>query len=139
MKIGFVSLPASGHLNPMTALARKMQARGNEVVFIGFPDTEAAIRAANLRFVPFCESEYPMGSVAKALGGVAKLHGLDVVRHWCREVIPGLLRGSARALAREDRRDRCGSAGIGHHLLLSGTCADAPGNALCAHLLRTSS
>jgi hypothetical protein len=31
MKIGFVSLPASGHLNPMTALARKIQARGNEV------------------------------------------------------------------------------------------------------------
>ena len=48
MKIGFVSLPASGHLNPMTALARKMQARGHEVVFIGVPETEAAIRAANL-------------------------------------------------------------------------------------------
>ena len=38
MKIGFVSLPASGHLNPMTALARKMQARGHEVVFIGVPE-----------------------------------------------------------------------------------------------------
>jgi zeaxanthin glucosyltransferase len=38
MKIGFVSLPASGHLNPMTALARKMQARGHEVIFIGVPE-----------------------------------------------------------------------------------------------------
>ena len=98
MKIGFVSLPVSGHLNPMTALARKMQARGNEVVFIGFPDAEAAIRAANLRFVPFCESEYPMGSVGKALGGVAKLHGLDVVRHSCREVIPGQLQAALEHL-----------------------------------------
>jgi zeaxanthin glucosyltransferase len=68
MTIGFVSLPASGHLNPMTALARKIQARGNEVVFIGFPETEAAIRAANLRFVPFCESEYPMGSIGEIVG-----------------------------------------------------------------------
>ena len=94
MKIGFVSLPASGHPNPTTALARKVEARGNEVVFIGFPETEAAIGAANLRFVPFCEREYPMGSVGKALGGVAKLHGLDVVRYTCREVVPGLLQAA---------------------------------------------
>ena len=98
MKIGFVSLPVSGHLNPMTALARKIQARGNEVVFIGFPDAEAAIRAANLRFVPFCESEYPIGSIGKALGGVAKLHGLDVVRHSCREVVPGQLQAALEHL-----------------------------------------
>ena len=29
-----------GHLNPMTALARKLQSRGHEVVFIGVPDIE---------------------------------------------------------------------------------------------------
>jgi zeaxanthin glucosyltransferase len=98
MKIGFVSLPASGHLNPMTALARKIQARGNEVVFIGFPETEATIRAANLGFVPFCENEYPMGSVAKALGGVAKLQGLDVVRNTCGDVFPGLLQAALQDL-----------------------------------------
>jgi UDP:flavonoid glycosyltransferase YjiC (YdhE family) len=40
MKIGFVSMPFSGHLNPMTALARRLQSRGNEVVFIGVPDDE---------------------------------------------------------------------------------------------------
>jgi len=40
MKIGFVSMPLSGHLNPMTALARRLQSRGNEVVFLGVPDVE---------------------------------------------------------------------------------------------------
>jgi hypothetical protein len=35
MKIGFLSLPLAGHLNPMTTLARKLQSRGHEVVFIG--------------------------------------------------------------------------------------------------------
>jgi zeaxanthin glucosyltransferase len=38
MKIGSISLPVTGHLNPMTALARKLQSRKHEVVFIGVPD-----------------------------------------------------------------------------------------------------
>jgi hypothetical protein len=33
MKLGFVSMPVTGDLNPMTALARKLQSRGNEVVY----------------------------------------------------------------------------------------------------------
>jgi UDP:flavonoid glycosyltransferase YjiC (YdhE family) len=69
MKIGFLSLPLTGHLNPMTALARKLQSRGHEVVFIGVPDIESVVRAARLEFVSFCENEYPPGSVAKRWGG----------------------------------------------------------------------
>jgi zeaxanthin glucosyltransferase len=91
MKIGFVSMPLSGHLYPMTALARKLQSRGNEVVFIGVPDSEPIVRAASLNFVPFCEKEYPVGSIAKSYGEVAKLHGLDVVRYSLERVSPGLL------------------------------------------------
>src|ERR1700726_3944770 len=40
MKVGFVSLPFTGHLNPMAALARKVQTRGHKVIFIGIPDIE---------------------------------------------------------------------------------------------------
>ncbi len=47
MKVGFVSLPFTGHLNPMVALARKVQTRGHKVIFIGIPDIEPTIRAAN--------------------------------------------------------------------------------------------
>ena len=57
MKIGFVSMPLSGHLNPMTALARRLQSRGNEVVFFGVPDVEPFARAAGLDFVPYGEKE----------------------------------------------------------------------------------
>jgi len=53
MKIGLVSMPLSGHLNPMTALARRLQSRGNEVVFFGVPDVEPFARAAGLDFVPY--------------------------------------------------------------------------------------
>src|ERR1700737_2116862 len=88
MKVGFVSMPVTGHLNPMTALARKLQSRGNEVVFIGLPDAEPIVRAANLNFVPFCEKEYPRGSIAKGYARLAKLHGLNVVEHSAREMHP---------------------------------------------------
>ncbi len=88
MRIGFVSMPLTGHLNPMTALARKLQSRGHEVVFLGLPDAEAAVRAANLDFVPFGEKEYPVGSTAARYAHLAKLHGNEVIRYSSHEMHP---------------------------------------------------
>jgi len=98
MKIGFLSLPVMGHLNPMSALARKLQSRGHEVVFIGVPDAEPVARAADLQFVPFCENEFPPGSVAEKWSGVAKLHGLEVVRYTARELTPALVKAALEHL-----------------------------------------
>jgi zeaxanthin glucosyltransferase len=98
MKIGFLSLPLTGHLNPMTALARKLQSRRHEIVFIGVPDIEPVARAADLDFVPFCENEYPLGSIAKKWGGVANLHGLDVVRYTVRKLTPDLIKAALEHL-----------------------------------------
>src|SRR5262249_34922715 len=92
MKIGFVSLPLSGHLNPMTSLARKLQSRGNEVVFIGVPDVESIVRAANVTFQPYCEKEYPAGSIAELYAPIARLHGLDVLRYQTQKITPGYLK-----------------------------------------------
>jgi MGT family glycosyltransferase len=80
MKIGFISMPLTGHLNPMTALARKLQSRGHEIVFIGVPDAGPTVRAAGLNFVSWCEEEFPAGSCASALAPVAKLHGTEATR-----------------------------------------------------------
>jgi len=55
----------------VTALARKLQSRGDEVRFFGVPDVEPAVRAANLAFEPHCEEEYPAGSVACQSGELA--------------------------------------------------------------------
>jgi zeaxanthin glucosyltransferase len=98
MKIGFLSLPVFGHLNPMTTLARKLQARGNDVVFISVLDAEPVLRAANLKFVPFCEQEYPAGSIAQEWSSVAKLHGEEVMRHSARELVPGLVKATLEHL-----------------------------------------
>jgi zeaxanthin glucosyltransferase len=56
------------------------------------------VRAARLEFVSFCENEYPPGSVAKRWGGVADLHGLDVVRYTLREVTPALIKAALEHL-----------------------------------------
>jgi zeaxanthin glucosyltransferase len=98
MKIAFLSLPLTGHLNPMTALARKLQSRGHEVVFIGVPDIEPVIQAANLEFVPFCEDEYPPGSIARLWNPVASLRGPEVLRYTTRELSPGLLKAGLEHL-----------------------------------------
>src|SRR6516165_1322811 len=98
MRIGFVSLPLTGHLNPMTALARKLQSRGDEVRFIGVLDIEPAVRAANLSFEPYCEEEYPAGSVARIYAPIAKLHGLDVLRYQVEEISPKFLEAGLKHL-----------------------------------------
>ena len=98
MKIGFLSLPVTGHLNSMTGLARKLQSRGHEVVFIGVPDTERVIRAADLQFVPFCENEYPPGSIDKSWGAIANLTGLDVIQYSARILLPELLSAAVKHL-----------------------------------------
>jgi len=98
MKIGFVSLPVAGHLNPMTALARRLRARGHEVVFIGVPDVEPFARGAGLRFVAYCENEYPAGSITGLYAPVSKLHGLDVTRWSVRERLTGLFSAGAKHL-----------------------------------------
>jgi zeaxanthin glucosyltransferase len=47
MNIGFfLSMPLTGHLHPMTALGRKMQARGHEVTFFDLPDAARIVQSA---------------------------------------------------------------------------------------------
>jgi len=99
VKIGFLSMPLVGHLNPMTALARKLQSRGNEVVFIGIPDVEPAIHAAGLTFMPYCEQEYPVGSMARILGPATTMRGLPLAEFAYRELITGLNKAALEHLS----------------------------------------
>src|SRR5580698_276933 len=104
MKIGFLSLPLAGHLNPMTALARKVQSRGHEILFFGIPDVEPFAHAANLPFVPFCEEDYPAGSITKIFGTVATLQGND---DWERNLItPSLLKVMPNGLRKKLEENR---------------------------------
>ncbi len=101
MKIGFVGYPSPGHLNATTAVARRLQSRGHEVIFIGVPDTEPFVRAAGLTFVPYCEEEFPVGSMNEAYAPVAKMHGFEAVRYTCEKVFSPLTRAALKHLQRK--------------------------------------
>jgi zeaxanthin glucosyltransferase len=70
MKLGFICLNLPGHLNPMTALARRLQDRNQDVVFL------YSSGAADLPFVPGPEKDQFDGSVPD----LSKMQGEDAVK-----------------------------------------------------------
>ena len=64
----------------MTTLARKLQSRSHDVVFISQPDGEAAVRAAGLGFLPCGVKEYPLGSLKERLCWLSKLQGEEALQ-----------------------------------------------------------
>jgi zeaxanthin glucosyltransferase len=75
MKVAFTTTPAPGHINPMTTLARSLQARDVEVVFITIPDGESFVRSAELNFIPVCDQEYPAGEARRLFRELDKVTG----------------------------------------------------------------
>jgi zeaxanthin glucosyltransferase len=80
MKIAFIAPPITGHLNPMTTLAREFQARNHNVVFISLPDGEAVVKAAGLTFLPCAANEFPAGSLNQRFRERSKLQGEEALR-----------------------------------------------------------
>ena len=70
MKIGFICINGPGHLNPMTALARQLQARNHDVVFL------YSSEAAGLPFVPGNEKDRYNESRRE----VSKMQGEDALQ-----------------------------------------------------------
>jgi MGT family glycosyltransferase len=70
MKLGFICPNVPGHLNPLTALARHLQARGHEVVFL------YSTGAAGLPFIPGPEKD----PLRENLPEVSKLQGDEAVK-----------------------------------------------------------
>src|SRR5215467_9646823 len=89
MRIGFLSLPVPGHLNPMTTLARKLQSRGHDVVFISLADVAPFVEAAGLPFVPCSEAAYPAGSLGKLVRRLSELSGEDALHFTVNAMMKG--------------------------------------------------
>jgi MGT family glycosyltransferase len=86
MRIAFLGVRVPGHLNPMTTLARKLKARGHDVVFIADLDSEPAVRAAQLPFISYCEKELPLGSIRQTSDQLSKLQGQAALEFAIRSV-----------------------------------------------------
>src|SRR6266446_3954266 len=70
MKLGFICPNAAGHLNPITALARQLQARNHDVVFL------YSSGAAGLPFVPGPDKDHIHETIAE----VSKLQGEEAFK-----------------------------------------------------------
>jgi zeaxanthin glucosyltransferase len=77
MKLGFICLNVPGHLNPMTALARQLQARGHDVVFL------YSSGAAGLPFAPGPEKD----QINENIPEVSKKQGDDALEFSCHLVL----------------------------------------------------
>jgi zeaxanthin glucosyltransferase len=100
VRIAFVCMPITGHLNPMIALARKLQACRHEILFVSFSDTKQVVQAAGLTFAAIGEQAYPPGSMAPFMERFARSLGLEPVRYWIVEVVPRLLKAVLEDLPR---------------------------------------
>jgi zeaxanthin glucosyltransferase len=89
MRIGFLSLPVPGHLNPMTTLARKLQSRGHDVVFISLADVAPVVEAAGLPFVPCSERAYPAGAAAELSRRLSELSGEEALHFTVNSMMKG--------------------------------------------------
>ena len=90
MRIAFLGVRVPGHLNPMTTLARRLKARGHDVVFISVLDTEPYVRAAQLPFIPYCGKEFPLGSVRQKTDQLGKLQGQAALEFAIGDIANGL-------------------------------------------------
>lgn len=95
-RLGAFCYPGTGHLNPMTALARSLQERGHEVVLFGIADTEARVRAAGIEFCRIGAEDYPPGTLDRLDSQMAGLKGLAAFRFTVERV-----RRSARMVLRD--------------------------------------
>jgi zeaxanthin glucosyltransferase len=79
-RLGAFCFPATGHLNPMTALARSLQLRGHEVVIFGIADTEARVRARGIEFHRIGMEDYPPGTLQRLDKHLGRLDGFAALQ-----------------------------------------------------------
>jgi len=79
-RIGILSFPSPGHYYPITALGRRLQSRGHEVVYFQVADLEPPIRAAGLEFHPIGQADFPLGKIRDLDEQLGKLKGFAALR-----------------------------------------------------------
>ena len=79
-RLGAFCFPGTGHINPMAALAKRLQQRGHKVVIFGIADTEARVKAAGIDFQLIGAQDYPLGTLQKLDRRLGELNGLATFR-----------------------------------------------------------
>src|SRR5215475_10221516 len=79
-RIGILSFSSPGHYYPLTALGRRLQSRGHEVVYFQVADLERPIRAAGLHFRRIGREDFPPGALRARDEELGQLQGLAALR-----------------------------------------------------------
>ena len=79
-RIGILSFSSPGHYYPLTALGRRLQSRGHEVVYLQVADLERPIRAAGLEFRQIGREDFPLGALRARDEELGRLKGLAAMR-----------------------------------------------------------
>jgi zeaxanthin glucosyltransferase len=85
-RLGAFCFAGTGHINPMTALACRLQQRGHECILFGIRDMEAPVRAAGVGFCAIGENDYPPGTLARLDRELARKKGLETFRFTVKRV-----------------------------------------------------
>lgn len=86
-QIGFLSLYAAGHMNPMTTLGRSLAARGHSVTFFCLPDLEDKVTRDGLHAITFAHGEYPPGSLKISSAKIGTLLGSDALSYFIERML----------------------------------------------------
>ena len=79
-RLGAFCFPGTGHINPMTALSKRLQERGHEVVIFGIADSEERVRANGIEFHCIGQEDYPAGTLQKLDQRLGELKGMATFR-----------------------------------------------------------
>ena len=85
--IGILSFPAPGHFYPLTALGRKLKARGHRVTYFQVADAEPVIRASGLDFQAIGHDDFPPGTLRKLDDMLSRLKGIAGLRFTARRAL----------------------------------------------------
>ena len=77
---GILCPPAIGHLNPICALGKELQHRGNRVTLFQVPDIESKVTTTGLEFQAIGSTEFSPGEVAKFYKELGEKSGLSGLR-----------------------------------------------------------
>jgi len=86
-RLGAFCFPGSGHINPMTALARALEQRGHSVVIFGIADVAARVRAAGIEFHQIGAPEFPLGTLKTLDDHLSQLSGLAAFQYTIKRVM----------------------------------------------------
>src|SRR5260370_24587230 len=87
-RVGILSYSSPGHYYPLTALGRRLQSRGHEVVYLQVSDLERPIRAAGLEFRQIGREDFPLAALPARAAALRQLNGLAPSRCALRRIGP---------------------------------------------------